>query len=64
MPKESNPVLSIRIPQKMIDEIDRHVESGDYRTRAEYVMASLRDFRDVNPSLPPNNQTERVSEKI
>ncbi|MGE0015678.1 MAG: type II toxin-antitoxin system ParD family antitoxin [Candidatus Methanomethylophilaceae archaeon] len=53
MTKKYNPVISIRLPQQMVDIIDSAVDSGMYRSRADYIMAALRDFqRDDDPVFP------------
>jgi len=37
----------------MVDIIDSAVDSGMYRSRADYIMAALRDFqRDDDPVFP------------
>ncbi len=42
MPKKTNPVLGVRMPQEMIDTIDGIIDSGRYRSRGDFVMAAVR----------------------
>ena len=46
MAKEYNPVVSLRIPLKLVEKMDRAIITGMYRNRADYVMAALRVFDD------------------
>lgn len=41
-----NPVVSVRIPQPIIDRMDSAIATGMYRNRADYIMAALRQFDD------------------
>ena len=42
----ANPVVSLRIPQQIIDRMDAAIATGMYRNRADYIMAALRQFDD------------------
>ena len=50
----ANPVVSLRIPQQIIDRMDAAIATGMYRNRADYIMAALRQFDD---GLDHNTQT-------
>ena len=41
-----NPVVSVRVPQQIIDRMDAAIATGMYRNRADYIMAALRQFDD------------------
>lgn len=46
MAKQYNPVVALRVPQKMVDRMDAAISTGLYRNRADYIMAALRQFDD------------------
>ena len=46
MAKQYNPVVALRVPQKMVDRMDAAIATGLYRNRADYIMAALRQFDD------------------
>ena len=39
-------MVSVRIPQPIIDRMDSAIATGMYRNRADYIMAALRQFDD------------------
>ena len=46
MNQEYNPVVSLRIPSKMVERMDTAIATGMYRNRADYIIAALRVFDD------------------
>ncbi len=47
VPKDYNPVVSVRIPKVMLEKIDQAISTGRYRNRPDYIMAALRVMEEL-----------------
>ena len=63
MAKKYNQVVSVRIPEAMLERIDAAIETGRYRNRPDYIMAALRLMEEVGERpdvIPSMKSTGRV----
>lgn len=60
MRRDYGVVVTVRLPIQVVQRIERAIDTGLYRNRADYIMAALRDFDDgIDPQTgggetPPN----------
>lgn len=60
MEKTIMKALTIKIPPKLLDEIDRRIDGVRFRSRGHFISCAVADFIDAGAKLQPRKRKGKI----